>query len=93
MNRKQIADAIDGLDEQIKALNAAKSDLFKSFRVDLEDAGMEPLRAAAEAAVLKAAIARRRKLADDPADVHEHDALIDGILAEITRPHVHARAA
>lgn len=81
--RKLLADAIDQIDAQIKDLNASKSDAYKTHRQKLEDRGMDARRAAAEVAAIKAAVARRRKLADDPTAVREKDDLIDEILLEI----------
>lgn len=86
ITRAGLADEIDALDADIKTLNGSKSDAYKAYREQLEAGGMEPRRAAAEVAATKAAIARRRKLKEDPEAVHEKDGLIDDILAEIMHP-------
>jgi hypothetical protein len=83
ITRAGLADEIDGFDLQIKALNGMKSDAYKAYREQLEDAGMEPRRAAAEVAATKAAIAKRRKIRENPDEAREKDDLIDAILAEI----------
>lgn len=91
--RRQLADAIDDLDAQIKTLNTAKADEYKDYREDLEATGMEPRRAAAELAATKAAIAKRQKLNADPDAVRERDELIDEILDEILVEPSRAREA
>lgn len=63
---KSFADRIDRLNEEIKTLNADKSEVFalaKGRGFDVK--------------VLKAAIQRRAKLSDNPMAVEEHDALLD----------------
>lgn len=83
VSRKSLADDIDALDAQIKDLNESKRDAYNDFREQLEGEGMDGRRASAELAATKAAIARRRKLLQDPEAVHERDDLIDDILTEI----------
>lgn len=93
ITRAGLADEIDGFDLQIKALNDAKSAGYKAYREQLEDAGMEPRRAAAEVAATKAAIVKRRKLRENPDDAREKDDLIDAILMEIMDRPSRAREA
>jgi len=83
ISRRQLADEIDAYEAEIKTLNEGKADTFKSYRAQLEAGGMEPRRASAELAATKAAIARRRKLREDPTKVREKDDLTDEILDEI----------
>ncbi|MER9217901.1 hypothetical protein NKI48_03050 [Mesorhizobium sp. M0644] len=83
ITRAGLADEIDTIDASIKDLNGSKSDAYKAYREQLEDTGMDGRRAAAEVAAVKAAVAKRRKLAADPEAVAEKDDLIDAILAEI----------
>lgn len=83
ITRAGLADEIDGFDLQIKALNEMKSGAYKAYREQLEDAGMEPRRAAADVAATKAAIVKRRKLHENPDETREKDDLIDSILVEI----------
>lgn len=80
---KGLADDVDATDSAIADLNAHKSDTYKAYKSQLEEGGMDPRRASAEVAALKAAIARRRKLLADPEAVSAKDELIDGFLAEI----------
>ena len=93
ITRAGLADEIDGFDLQIKALNEQKSAAYKAYREELEDAGMEPRRASAEVAATKAAIAKRRKLRENPDEAREKDDLIDAILVEIMARPSRAREA
>lgn len=83
ITRKGLADEIDAIDASIKDLNASKSEAYQAYREQLEGTGMEARRAGAELAAVKAAIVKRRKLAQDPDAVAEKDDLIGTILAEI----------
>jgi len=93
ITRAGLADEIDGLELQIKALNEMKSAAYKAYRDQLEDAGMEPRRASAEVSATKAAIAKRRRLRENPAEAREKDELIDAILVEIMERPSRAREA
>jgi len=93
ITRAGLADEIDGLELQIKALNEMKSAAYKAYRDQLEDAGMEPRRASAEVSATKAAIAKRRRLRENPAEAREKDDLIDAILVEIMERPSRAREA
>jgi len=93
ITRAGLADEIDGFDLQIRSLNEQKSAAYKAYREQLEDAGMEPRRAAAEVAATKAAIVKRRKLRENPDEAREKDDLIDAILVEIMARPSRAREA
>lgn len=93
ITRTGLADEIDGFDLQIKALNEMKSAALKAYRAQLEDAGMEPRRAAAEVSATKAAIVKRRHLIANPDEAREKDDLIDAIVVEIMEQPSRAREA
>jgi hypothetical protein len=94
MNRRQLADTIDEIEGQIRDLNSSKADNYKSYREELEATGMAGVRISAEISATKAAIAKRRKIRENPDQTAERDDLIDEILVEISsKPHVHARDA
>jgi hypothetical protein len=82
LTRCEIADAVDELDEQIAALQAAKADLYASYREELA-ASMRKPDVAAEIAALKKGIGIRRKRRAAPADVQAAEDLVDDVLAEI----------
>jgi len=81
--RKQFANAIDDLDDQIAELNAAKSALIKEYKLQLEGE-MNKDRAKAHLTATRSAITKRRKLRIDRDAVIELDDLEDEILTEIT---------
>ena len=81
--RKEFANAIDDLDDQIGELNAAKSAFIKEYRMQLEGE-MHKDRAKAELTATRNAITKRRKLRTDRNAVLELDELEDEILTEIT---------
>jgi hypothetical protein len=90
LTRRQLADAIDEIEADIKALNTAKADLYAAYRADLDQTGMAKDAVKVELAATKAAIAKRRALTGDKADdVRDKDDLADAILAEIMPSHVH----
>ena len=59
MTRRALADAIDGYDNQITALQNAKRELYNTSRAQLAKAGYKPAAAKAEVEACKAAIRKR----------------------------------
>jgi hypothetical protein len=86
MTRRALADAIDGYDNQITALQNAKRELYNTSRAQLAKAGYKPAAAKAEVEACKAAIRKRRAAAKDQQAVEERDALVDKIFEEISSP-------
>jgi len=86
MTRRALADAIDGYDNQITALQNAKRELYDTYRGQLSKAGYKPAAAKAEVEACKAAIRKRRVAAKDQQAVEERDALLDEIFEEISSP-------
>lgn len=84
--RRQIAEVIDGYDGEIKSLNEGKADTWASYREELLAEGSTAADVKAEAAALKAAILKRRKLAARPAEVEESDRLVEEIVTELLAP-------
>lgn len=81
--RKEFANAIDDLDEQISELNAAKATFMREYKIQLEgEVGKD--RAKTEMLATKSAITKRRKLRTDREAVLELDGLAEEILVEIT---------
>lgn len=89
--RKEFANAIDDLDDQISELNAAKSAFIKEYKLQLEGE-MHKDRAKAEMTATRTAITKRRKLRTDREAVLELDDLTDEILTEITGTAIATRA-
>lgn len=89
--RKEFANAMDDLDDQIAELNAAKSAFIKEYKLQLENE-MHKDRAKAELTATKTAISKRRKLRIDREAVLELDDLADEILTEITGTGIATRA-
>lgn len=89
--RKEFANAMDDLNDQIAELNAAKSAFIKEYKLQLEGE-MHKDRAKTELAATKAAISKRRKLRIDRTAVLELDDLADEILTEITGTGIATRA-
>ncbi len=86
MTRRVLADAIDGYDDQITALQNAKRELYNTSRAQLAKAGYKPAAAKAEVEACKAAIRKRRAAAKNQQAVEERDALLDKIFEEISSP-------
>jgi hypothetical protein len=86
MTRRVLADAIDGYDDQITALQNAKRELYNTSRAQLAKAGYKPAAAKAEVEACKAAIRKRRAAAKNQQAVEERDALVDEIFEEISSP-------
>ena len=82
---REVADAIDAYDEQIKALQDGKRETFASLRMELEDLGLARSNIRDELGALKAAIAKRAKRRDDADAVDERDAMTDSYLDLIER--------
>src|SRR5215204_4010342 len=99
MTRRGLADAIDGYDDQIAALQNAKSEEFKAYRAELLKAGYEQADVRLEIEAFKAAIKKRRAAAKNQQAVEERDVLVAEIFDEISFPrartcvarHAHAR--
>lgn len=89
--RKEFANAMDDLDDQIAELNSAKSAFIKEYKLQLEGE-MHKDRAKAELTATRNAITKRRKLRTDRNAVLELDELEDEILTEITGTHLATRA-
>src|SRR5215213_499499 len=86
MTRRALADAIDGYDNQITALQNAKRELYNTSRAQLAKAGYKPAAAKAEIEACKAAIRKRRAAAKNQQAVEERDALVEEIFEEISSP-------
>jgi hypothetical protein len=83
LTRRQLADAIDEVEQQIADLTEARNGLYTAHRDDLL-AIMDKADVLVEMRAIKAAIAKRRKLNSAKADaVRELDAVTDEILTEI----------
>lgn len=82
---RDVADAIDAYDQQIKDLQDGKRETFASLRTDLEDLGLDRANIREELAALKAAIAKRAKRREDADAVDERDAMTDSYLDLIER--------
>lgn len=82
---REIADAIDAYDEQIKDLQDGKRETFASLRADLEALGLDRANIRDEMAALKAAIVKRAKRRTDADAVDERDAMTDSYLDLIER--------
>jgi hypothetical protein len=83
---REIADAIDALDADIKVLQDSKRDAFGDVRAELEALGLDKANIRLEMAALKAAIAKRAKRREDADAVEERDALTDSYLDLIEGP-------
>jgi hypothetical protein len=82
---REVADAIDAYDEQIKDLQDGKRETFASLRAELEDLGLDRANIRDEMAALKAAIVKRAKRRTDADAVDERDAMTDSYLDLIER--------
>ncbi len=82
---REVADAIDAYDEQIKVLQDGKRDTFGEVRAELEGIGLDKANVRKEMAALKGAIAKRAKRRDDADAVDERDAMTDSYLDLIER--------
>jgi hypothetical protein len=88
LTRRELADAIDEVEQQIADLTEARNGLYTAHRDDLL-AIMDKADVLVEMRAIKAAIAKRRKLNSAKADaVRELDAVTDEILTEIMSSHV-----
>lgn len=83
---REIADAIDAYDADIKVLQDGKRDTFGEVRGELEGLGLDKANVRLEMAALKAAIVKRAKRRDDAESVEERDALTDSYLDLIEGP-------
>lgn len=81
---REIADAVDALDQAIADLNAQKAEIWADARDELKGLGLDASRIRTTLAGLKGAIARRRALRENPDRVEERDAAIDAMLFLIT---------
>lgn len=86
MNRRTLADNIDGLDDQIAELQREKSEFYAAYRAQLETAGEHKDKIKLELAAVKVAIRHRQRLARDHDAAIEKMDLADAILDEITGP-------
>lgn len=84
MNRRTLADSIDGLDAQITELQREKSEFYAAYREGLEKTGMGKEEIKVELPAVKAAIRQRQRLAKDRDAVEERDDRVSSILVEIT---------
>jgi hypothetical protein len=86
ITRRSLADEIDRLDDQLAEIQTDKAEIFKAYRAQLEKDGIAKPEITVEVTSVKAAIRRRRAMADDPLAVENKDALTDAIYAEISGP-------
>lgn len=84
ITRRSLADEIDIIDKAIADLNGSKRECFDAYREQLGKAGVGKENIKLELDATKAAIKRRRAVVKDEMAVHEKDALVDEIFAEIT---------
>jgi hypothetical protein len=84
MTRGQLADEIDGYDEQIAVLQDAKRELYVAYRAQLKRDGYEPAAVRAQVEAFKVAHRKRRAAVKNEQAVEEHDALVDEIYKEIS---------
>jgi hypothetical protein len=95
LTRKELANAIDAYDAEIKVLQDGKAETYAAYREQLRGQGAGKDSVRLEMVAVKTAIRQRRALAEDATGVEERDSLTDEILTEIrsgtegaTRAHV-----
>ena len=85
ITRKSLADEIDLIEADIKALNDSKRACFDAYRDQIIGAGIAKPNIKAEIEAVKVAIKRRREAVKDENALIEKDELIDEVFHEITR--------
>ena len=83
MNRRQLADNIDSIDEKIAELQREKAEFYAAYRADYETKGHHKDDVKLELVAVKAAIRQRQRLDKDKDGVTEKDDRVDAILIEI----------
>jgi len=84
VTRRQVADAIDDLDDQLADLQEVKKAVYQNYRAALASRGYGKDAIKAEAATLKLAIRQRRNIEKDPEAAKARRGLFDEILTDIT---------